>query len=91
MEYPLVFSNFREVRKHWFEAVQPCFKAGYYFAKGDAVKIEQVSTNDLLEMAQEINRNSNKNISTIIFYDLDSANLVQYEKDIYKKVVDQFN
>jgi hypothetical protein len=84
-------SNFRYVNKNWFTAVHPCFKAGYYFAQGDAVKIEQVSANDLLEMADDINRNSNKNINNIIFYDLDSANLVQYEKNLYKKVVDRFN
>lgn len=84
-------SNFREVRKNWFETVQPCFKAGYYFAKGDAIKIEQVTANNLLEMAEDINRNSNKNIGKIIFYDLDSSNLVQYEKNIYKKVVDHFD
>lgn len=84
-------SNFRYVNRNWFTAVHPCFKAGYYFAQGDAVKIEQVSASDLLEMAEDINRNSNKNINNIIFYDLDSANLVQYEKNIYKKVVDRFD
>lgn len=84
-------SNFRYLNKNLFTAVHPCFKAGYYFARGDAVKIEQVSTSDLFEMADDINRNSNKNINSIIFYDLDSANLVQYEKNLYKKVVDRFN
>ena len=84
-------SNFKYINKNFFTAVHPCFKAGYYFAQGDAVKIEQVSTSDLLEMADDINRNSNNNINNIIFYDLDSANLVQYEKNLYKKVVDRFN
>lgn len=84
-------SNFKYVSKNRFTAVHPCFKAGYYFAQGDEVKIEQVPANDLLEMAGDIKRNSNKNIGNIIFYDLDSTNLVQYEKNIYKKVVARFD
>lgn len=84
-------SNFRHVNGNWFTTLNPCFKAGYYFAKGDAVKIENVKADELLEMADEINRHSNNNINSIIFYDLDSANLVQYEKNLYKKLVGRFN
>lgn len=84
-------SNFRYVSEKRFTAVNACFKAGYYFAKGDAVKIEQVSADDLLQMAKQINQHSNHEIRNIIFYDLDSTNLVQYEKDIYEKVAARFN
>ena len=83
--------NFRPLRKDWFTAVNSCFKAGYYFEKGDAVKIERVSEADLLEMAENVNRNSNKKLRNILFYDLDSTNLVQYEKDIFQKVLGGFN
>ena len=78
-------SNFRYVRENWFTVTNACFKAGYYFAKGDAVKIEDVPAADLLQMAEDVNAHSNNKIRNILFYDLDSANLVQYEKDIFKK------
>lgn len=84
-------TNFSYLREDWFRAVHPGFKAGYYFAAGDAVKIERVSATDLLEMADQLKQHSNNKIGNIIFYDLDSANLVQYEKDLYKKIVDRIN
>ena len=84
-------SNFRYVHENWFTATNACFKAGYYFAKGDAVKIEQVPAKELLQMAADVNDHSNGRIRNIIFYDLDSANLVQYEKDIFQKVLGRFN
>lgn len=84
-------SNFRLVRKNWFITVNACFKAGYYFAKDDMVKIENVPAASLLQMAEDVNRNSNKKLRNILFYDLDSTNLVQYEKDIFQKVLGRFN
>lgn len=84
-------SNFRPLRKDWFTAANSCFKAGYYFVQGDVVKIERVTEAGLLEMADNVNRNSNKNLRNILFYDLDSTNLVQYEKDIFPKVVKRFD
>ena len=69
-----------------FNVVRSGFKGGYYFREGDEIKIEQVSTADLLEMADDIKQNSKGTISDLIFYDLDSVNLIQYEKDIFKKI-----
>jgi hypothetical protein len=84
-------SNFRYVKNNWFITTNACFKAGYYFAKDDMVKIEQVPAADLLQMAEDVNRNSNQKIRNILFYDLDSSNLAQYEKDIFQKVLGRFN
>ncbi len=84
-------SNFRLVRNNWFTVTHACFKAGYYFAEGDGVKLEQVTGDELLEIAEQVNRYSNNKIRNIIFYDLDSSNLARYEKDIFKKILDRFD
>lgn len=79
-------SNFSAISSNRFVTNNACFKAGYYFAKGDVIKIENIPSDKLLEMAAGLSDHSKK-IKDIIFYDLDSSNLVQYEKDIFKKVL----
>lgn len=79
-------SNFNAISSNRFVTKNACFKAGYYFAKDDVIKIENISTDQLLQMAGQLSDHSEK-IKNIIFYDLDSSNLVQYEKDIFKKIL----
>lgn len=79
-------SNFNALSSNRFVTKNACFKAGYYFAKNDVIKIENIPTDQLLEMADQLSHHPKK-IKDIIFYDLDSSNLVQYEKDIFKKVL----
>jgi hypothetical protein len=79
-------SNFSVISSNRFVTKNACFKAGYYFSKNDVIKMENISTDQLLEMADQLSDHSKK-IKNIIFYDLDSSNLVQYEKDIFKKVL----
>lgn len=79
-------SNFSAIGGNRFTTKNACFKAGYYFAKNDVIKIENIPSDKLLEMAGQLSDHSKK-INNIIFYDLDSSNLVQYEKDIFKKVL----
>ena len=57
----------------------------------DEIKLESVSQQELLSMAAEIKKNAAKKFPIVIFYELDSTNLVQYEKDIYKKVLGTIN
>jgi len=79
-------SNITRVDNNRFLVKQACFKSGYYFKQNDEIKMEQVSEADLVEIAQQVKKNDNRRIGKLIFYDLDSNNLVQYEKDIFKKV-----
>jgi hypothetical protein len=79
-------SNFSVLSGNRFVTKNACFKGGYYFAKNDVIKIENISADQLLEMADQLSDHPKK-IKNIIFYDLDSSNLVQYEKDIFKKVL----
>jgi hypothetical protein len=67
------------------------FKAGFYFKKGDEIKVEDVSAGQLLEIARTLKRSLSHVPSTLLFYDLDSVNLKQYDKQIFKQVRDCFN
>jgi hypothetical protein len=44
--------------------------------------------NDLLDMVDDVNRHSNQKIRNLIFFDLDHQNLQQYDKDLFKEVLD---
>ncbi len=83
-------SNFiprgRGINKNRYLVKHACFKAGYYFRENDEIKQEHVSAHDLLDITTQINQHTNNRIGKLIFYDLDSTNLVQYEKDIFEKV-----
>ncbi|WP_207514666.1 hypothetical protein [Longitalea luteola] len=80
-------SNFTNVNTNWYKAKHGCFKAGYYFKENDVIKPEHVPAEDLLDITTQVNQHTNHRIGKLIFYDLDSTNLVQYEKDILKKVL----
>jgi hypothetical protein len=79
-------SNFIKVSIDRYQAKHACFKAGYYFREKDEIKQEHVPADDLLHITKQINQHTNNRINKLIFYDLDSTNLVQYEKDILEKV-----
>lgn len=81
-------SNFIQVNKNRFIVKHACFKAGYYFREEDEVKIEHIPGKSLLEMAEQINRYSGAKTGNLIFYDLDSSNLIRYDKNIFKKILD---
>lgn len=79
-------SNFVRISNDRYVTKHACFKAGYYFREKDEIKQEHVPADDLLEITKQINQYTNHRIGKLIFYDLDSTNLVQYEKDIFEKV-----
>lgn len=83
--------NFIRSHGNRYLAKNACFKAGYYFQQGDEIKPERVTADDLLEITNQINQYTNRHIGKLIFYDLDSTNLIQYEKDIFKKVRNNLN
>ena len=84
-------SNFTILTPNRYKVLQPCFKAGYYFQPGDEVKLERVPADDLMDITNQINLYTNRRIGKPIFYDLDSTNLIQYEKDVLKKVRNNLN
>lgn len=84
-------SNFTILTGGRYKALHACFKAGYYFQQGDEVKMEHVPAEDLLDIATQLNQNTNHRIGKLIFYDLDSTNLIQYEKDVFQKIRNNLN
>lgn len=84
-------SNFISVNDKSYKAKNACFKSGYYFRANDVIKQEHVAADELLDITNQINQYTNRRIGKLIFYDLDSTNLVQYEKDIFEKVRNNIN
>lgn len=84
-------SNFISTKNNRFLVKHACFKGGYYFRENDEVKIEHISAQDLLEITEQINHHSGSKTRNLIFYDLDSTNLIHYEKNIFKEILDNTN
>lgn len=84
-------TNFNAVKKNLFAVKHNCFKGGYYFRQNDRIKIENVSTEDLRDITDELNRYSGHQVRNLIFYDLDSTNLIHYDKDVFKEILYRFN
>jgi hypothetical protein len=84
-------TNFVRNGTRGFSARQACFRGGYYFQENDAVKIESVSKDELLEIVSEVNRHSNHRIRNVIFYDLDSQNLLRYDKSVFHEILDRID
>jgi hypothetical protein len=83
-------SSFVLTNNNRFSVVKSCFLNGVYYKEKDQIKMESISQNDLLEMANDLNENTKKSPKEIIFYDLDEFNINKYETALYKKVIDCF-
>jgi hypothetical protein len=82
--------NFVLTKKNWFTVRSSTFTKGIFYKKEDQLKIETISRNDLLEMANDLEENTTRNPKEIIFYDLDEFNIRNYEEEIFKKIIDCF-
>ncbi|WP_348823988.1 hypothetical protein [Flavobacterium aestuarii] len=83
-------SSFIPANNNWFICKNSIFIGGIFFKENDKIKLETISQNDLLEMADDLEENIEQNPKEIIFYDLDEFNLKNYEKNIFKEVIDCF-
>lgn len=79
-------ANFVQKTTNNFQVLNSNYKNSTFFKKDDILKIEQISHENLLQMASDLNENFNNNPKEVIFYDLDQFNIQQYEKDIFTKV-----
>jgi hypothetical protein len=84
-------SNFIKVSSDRYQVKHACFKSGYYFKENDQIKKEHVPASDLIDITNQINKYTNHKIGKLIFYDLDSTNLVQYETDVLEKALDNLD
>ena len=83
-------NSFVLTKKNWFTIKKSSFTGSIFYKENDQLKIETISRNDLLEMADDIEENTNQNPKEIIFYDLDEFNLKNYDTTIFKEVTDCF-
>jgi hypothetical protein len=83
-------SSFVLTKDNWYTVVNSNFKDGTYYKENDLLKIETITSTDLLEMATDLEENTVQNPKEIIFYDLDESNIKNYEEDLFEKIIDCF-
>jgi hypothetical protein len=83
-------SSFVLTKDNWFTIARSNFKDGTYYKENDLLKIETITSADLLEMANDLEENTVQNPKEIIFYDLDEFNIKNYETAFFKKIIDCF-
>lgn len=82
--------NFRQEDEKHFRVVQSNYKKGVFYQENDILKLEVISSSDLLEMTSDLQENMNQSPDEIIFYDLDQFNFNNYEKSIFEQVIAVF-
>jgi len=80
--------SLKKISKHQYEFKEGRIMFGNYFKKGDIIKIEQIKTKDLMEMAGDLKDYLKEVPEEVIFFDLDAINFnnSDYDKDVFKKV-----
>jgi hypothetical protein len=74
-------NHFEMLASPFFETNESTFKKGYHFQKGDRIKIESISRDDLQEMLDDLKQKIKSKPAEVIFYDLDKFNLKQFDHD----------
>ncbi|MGE6356574.1 hypothetical protein ACQKCJ_22110 [Flavobacterium sp. NPDC079362] len=83
-------ANFEKIGTIFFKVKKSNYKNGIFYEENDLLKIEAISSEDLKEMAEDLNENLVQPPREIIFYDLDEFNIKNYEKNIFKQVISCF-
>lgn len=82
--------NFKRESEKYFRVIQSNYKNGVFYQENDILKLEAISSSDLLEMASDLQENTKESPSEILFYDLDQFNFNNYEKSIFEQVIAVF-
>ena len=84
--------NFERTSPPFVEVKNNTFKIGYYFQKGDRIKLETTSVDDLEGMVEDLRAKLKTKPHEIIIYDLDNFNLKRYdhEKKFFKTLCADF-
>lgn len=83
-------SNFEKISRIFFRAKHSNYNNGVFYEENDLLKIEEIKTEDLKEMAEDLQENLVDKPNEIIFYDLDEFNLNNYEKNTFKQIISCF-
>ncbi|WP_300977341.1 hypothetical protein [Flavobacterium sp.] len=82
--------NFKRESEKYFRVIQSNYKNGVFYQENDILKLEAISSSDLLEMASDLQEKTKESPSEILFYDLDQFNFNNYEKSIFEQVIAVF-
>ncbi len=83
-------SNFEKISRIFFRAKHSNYNNGVFYEENDLLEIEEIKTEDLKEMAEDLQENLVDKPNEIIFYDLDEFNLNNYEKNTFKQIISCF-
>ena len=83
-------ANFEKIGTIFFKVKKSNYKNGIFYEENDLLKIEAISSEDLIEMGNDLDKNLVNVPKEIIFYDLDEFNIKNYEKSIFKQVISCF-
>jgi hypothetical protein len=83
-------SSFVRTKNNWFKVRKSNYKKGIYYKANDLLKPEIITNAELLEMANDLEKNTTQNPKEIIFYDLDEFNIKNHDNDVFKKVINCF-
>ena len=84
------YSNFKPLAENMYIAENSFFYKGFYFMKGDKIKVEEVSPALCKLAADELVENMKRTPSTVAIYHLDSVILTRYEKKDFQKIFADF-
>lgn len=81
-------TNFRRAGPLDFVAIRSSLKGGRFYQESDTVKMEFITSEQLLEMASVLGENLPNAPKEVVFYDLDETNFHKfgYDEDNLKKV-----
>lgn len=78
--------------KNIIEVKNSTIKHGRYYLRNDWIKIEEISENELKQMALDIRKRLPYSPDEVVFFDLDEMNITRYgnEESFFKKVAHHF-
>ncbi len=83
-------SRFIKIDKNRFELVKSTYIKGYYLYQKDQIRLEQVDIKDLQKAADLLSKIVPKEDRSIIFYHLDSTQIVDYPYEELKNIYSRF-
>lgn len=83
--------RFQNLTGPFFQASGSTIKKGYHFQKGDRIKIESISEQELREMITDLKQKIKRKPAEVIYYDLDKFNLKQFKHEgVFEKISADF-
>ena len=80
----------KKITEKLFKVKRSHYLNGSLLNADDLLKIENISSEDLKNMASDLKKNLKESPSEIIFFDLNETNIKQYDKFIYKEIATSF-